>query len=134
MPERKLNELTVAELVDDITKVLKDAVYASIGLGVLASEKLTEQRKAFQGSVSERIGAGRTELDTFSKRFDDGVKSVEARLTALEQRLEKLVDKVQERLPEQVADLMAQARKASGQARAQWREVFGRPTEGAEAA
>ena len=42
-------------MFDDTTKVLKDALYVTVGLGVIAFQKAQVQRVELQKAVEERL-------------------------------------------------------------------------------
>jgi hypothetical protein len=49
-------------MFEDATKVLKDALYVSVGLGVIAFQKAQVQRQELQKALEERLkplGLGR---------------------------------------------------------------------------
>jgi len=73
--------------IDDVADAAKDAAYVSLGLGVLAFQRLQVRRnelhKALSGQADEAKGA----LDLVSALVGDRVKVLEERLgAALEHR------------------------------------------------
>ena len=42
-------------MIEDATKVLKDALYVSVGLGVIAFQKAQVQRNELQKALEERL-------------------------------------------------------------------------------
>ena len=48
---------SVQSMFDDATKVLKDALYVTVGLGVIAFQKAQVQRVELQKAVEERLRA-----------------------------------------------------------------------------
>jgi hypothetical protein len=44
-------------MLEDATKVLKDALYVSVGLGVIAFNKLQVQRNELQKTVEGRLSS-----------------------------------------------------------------------------
>ena len=46
-------------MLEDATKVLKDALYVSVGLGVIAFQKAQVQRQELQKAVEERLKPAR---------------------------------------------------------------------------
>ncbi len=113
-------------LADDLSKTLKDAVYITVGLGVIAFQKAQVQRQELRRQLSSQFGEARSQLDTFSKVFEDRVKLVEERLDGMEDRFEDLIDQFEDRLPEQAKDLAKQARIAARDATGQLRDLVAR--------
>ena len=66
-------------MFEDASKVLKDALYVSVGLGVIAFQKAQVQRNEVQKSLQPRITDARTAVE-------DNVRLVEERLRALAER------------------------------------------------
>lgn len=119
MPEIR-DPKTAAE---DLTKLAKDALYVSVGLVVLAVQKVQVQRAELRQQVTKQVNEARTEL---SKLLDDRVKLVEERLEDVEARFDTLLDQLEERLPEQARGVAQQARTAAKEARTQARTLISR--------
>jgi hypothetical protein len=113
--------------VEDITKVAKDALYITVGLGVIAFQKAQVQRRELGNQLRGQADGARSQLGSVTKLVDERVQSVEDRLDVLEDRLESLLDGIEERLPEQARDLAKQVRQAAKDARGQLREIVRRP-------
>jgi hypothetical protein len=68
--------------VDDLTNALKDATYVSVGLGVIAFQRLQVRRnelaKALSGPAEEAKGT----LDVLGSLVGERVKLVEERISA----------------------------------------------------
>ena len=117
----------MAELkLDEITKAVKDAAYVTVGLGVIGFQKLQVQRVELDTNLKGQVADARGELKKLGTSFDDQIKTVEARLTAVESQIDALLDQLQERLPDQAADLVSQARTAAKEAREQVRGLVAR--------
>ena len=54
---------------EDLTKFLKDAVYVTIGLGVIAVQKAQVRRQELGKQVSSQVDDARTQLQTLTKRW-----------------------------------------------------------------
>jgi ElaB/YqjD/DUF883 family membrane-anchored ribosome-binding protein len=111
---------------EDLTNVVKDAFYVSVGLAVIAFQKLQVQRQELRKQVSGQVDDAKTQLQSLTKVFDDRVKVVEERLEGVETRFESLLDQLEERLPEQAREVAKQARTAAKDARTQMRGLVGR--------
>ena len=112
--------------VSDLTKTLKDAAYVVVGFGVIAFQKAQVQRQELRKQVAGQVDDAKTQLQSFTKLFDDRVKVVEERLEGVESRFETLLDQLEERLPEQAREVAKQARTAAKDARTQVRGLVGR--------
>lgn len=100
--------------LDDIQKTVRDSVYVSIGLGVIAFQKAQVRRQELRKQVEANLGGARATVE-------EQVKAVETQLEAVEQRIDAVLDDVEARLPEQARTVMAQARSAAKDARTQLR-------------
>ena len=126
LPDLKLPSLSdvdVKEIADRAATLAKDAVYVTVGAGVLAFQRAQVQRRDLQKAVDKRVGAGRVQVDAVTKSFEDQIRLLDERVSALETRIDSVLDTVQEKLPEQAAELLQQARDAARTARAQVREL-----------
>lgn len=125
---------------DDVTTVLKDAFYVTVGLGVIGFQKAQVQRqeitKALKGQVAdaqqrfgstdEIIGDAKDQVQKLIDGAEDRIKLVEERLSALEEQIEAILDQIEDKLPEQARDLVKQAREAAKDARSQVRSLVAR--------
>jgi len=105
---------------ETFTKPAKDAFYVTVGLGVMAFERL-------QSSQAELCG-------WFESQVADGKAQLEAQTSQIEARVEELLENVQAKLPEQAAELMKQARDAAKTAREQIKDLVTRATPSQKAA
>ena len=122
MPEFKL---------DDISKVLKDAVYVTVGLAVLGVQRLQVQRQELGKALTGQVDDARTQLQSVTKIVDDRFKTVEERLEGVEERVDALLDQFEDRLPDQAKEIARQARQAAKDARGQLRAIVRREGAGA---
>jgi gas vesicle protein len=117
-------ERTMAEsAIDDVTKVLKDALYVTVGMGVIAFQKAQVQRQELQKQLRSQWGDARDQFDKLGGTIDDRMKAVEDRLNDVEQQVDDLVDQFQDRLPEPAADVVRQIRRTTKDVRSQVREL-----------
>ncbi len=66
--------------LNDITKMLKDAVYVTVGLGVLAVQRAQVQREALRKQLTGQLGDAKSQLQSVSKLVDSRLQEVEERL------------------------------------------------------
>ena len=126
--------------VDDITKVLKDVLYITVGAGVIGVQKVQVGRRELTKAVStqlseakERVSGSndlfeqaKTQVQKLVETAEDQMKVVEDRLTTVEERYEALLDQIETRLPEQARDIFKQSRDRAKDARTQVRSAVSR--------
>lgn len=117
----------MAELrLEDVSRTAKDAAYITVGLGVIAFQKLQVQRNELEKNLRSQLADARDELQKLSGTVDTQLKTVEDRLGAVEAQVESVLDQLQDRLPDQAAEVVAQARTAAKETRKQVRDMVGR--------
>lgn len=116
--------------VDDLTHLLKDAAYVSVGLSVIALQRAQVRRQELETNLRDTFGGARGNLDETVERVntlvDDRVKLIEERLEAVEQQVDAVLDEVETRLPEPVADASRTARAAAKAVRGQVLDLVNR--------
>jgi hypothetical protein len=73
--------------LDDVTSAVKDAAYVSVGLGVIAFQRLQVRRNELTKSLSGSTGEARGVLESVGNLVGDRVKLVEERLEAAREQL-----------------------------------------------
>ena len=68
--------------IDDVTNAVKDAAYVSVGLGVIAFQRLQVRRNELTKLLDQRAGEARGALEVVGGLVGDRVKVVEERLGA----------------------------------------------------
>lgn len=104
---------------DEIQKTLKDSLYVTIGLGVIAFQRAQVQRQELQKQVESNIEGARS-------AFGEGVKAIQERLETVEDRIDAVLDEVEGQLPEQARTVMQQAREVVKDTRSQLRDLVER--------
>jgi hypothetical protein len=69
--------------MDGVAQAVKDAAYVSVGLGVIAFQRLQVRRNELSKQLSEQSGAARSALDAVGAVLGDQAKVVEERIGAL---------------------------------------------------
>ena len=69
--------------LDDVTNAVKDAAYVSVGLGVIAFQRMQVRRNELTKQVNEQAGTARAALDAAGALLADQAKVVEERLGAV---------------------------------------------------
>lgn len=98
--------------IDDISKTVKDSLYVTIGLGVIAFQKAQVQRQELQKQVGSNLTSTRAVVG-------DSLKTIQERLEAVEGRIDGVLDDVEQQLPEQARSVMRQARDVAKDTRTQ---------------
>jgi hypothetical protein len=114
-------QINVEKVAADLANLMKDAVYVTVGFGVLATQKLQSQRGDFKERVDAQIDAGKVQFAKASQGFETQLATFEKRLTEMETRFDVVLDKVETALPGQARDAMKQAREAAKTTRDQVR-------------
>jgi chaperonin cofactor prefoldin len=102
---------------DELTKIIRDTLYATVGVGVLTVQQLDQARRQLAERLSTPYGVGKHQVDQLVAVVEDQMSNLDARMKVLERQLDGLLDSVQQRLPEQAGDALAKARKAGAEAR-----------------
>ena len=69
--------------LDDVTNAVKDAAYVSVGLGVIAFQRMQVRRNELNKTFSEQAGTARSTLEAVGVLLGDQVKVVEERIGAV---------------------------------------------------
>jgi hypothetical protein len=72
--------------VDDVANAVKDAAYVSVGLGVIAFQRLQVRRNELSKSLAGQTEGAKGALDLVGALVSDRVKVVEERLTSVLER------------------------------------------------
>ena len=68
--------------IDDLTAAVKDAVFVSVGLGVIAFQRLAVRRNELSKAISAQAEEARGALDLVGAAVGERVKAVEERVGA----------------------------------------------------
>lgn len=68
--------------VEDLTNVVKDAAYVSVGLGVIAFQRLQVRRNELAKALSGPTDEARGTLETIGTLVGERLKLVEERMSA----------------------------------------------------
>lgn len=69
--------------VDDLANAIKDATYVSVGLGVIAFQRLQVRRNELAKAISGPAEEARGTLEVLGAVLGERVKLVEERVTAI---------------------------------------------------
>jgi ElaB/YqjD/DUF883 family membrane-anchored ribosome-binding protein len=115
----------------DVTKIVKDAAYITVGLGVIGFQKAQVRRQELRKQLDAQLVDARQQLAKLADRdqlkvVEDRFKVVEERFEDLEERFEQLLDGLEDRLPEQAREVLKQGREAVKEAQGQVRALVAR--------
>lgn len=119
--------------VEEITKIVRDAFYVTVGFGLLAFQKAQVQRNEIRKQIDSQLGEAKDQFHGLGKTVEERVKLVEERLEGIEGRVDAALDQFEERLPVQAKELVKTARGAAKDAQGQLRTLVGRSTNGSAA-
>ena len=108
---------------DKVVELAKDAFYVTVGLGVLGYQQMQVRRNELKQLLSERVGSGKV-MDDVAKAFEARISALDERIQAFETKLDNVVEQVKDRLPTPAGDVLAQAHDAARTARQQVRELL----------
>ncbi len=109
---------------DRIATLAKDAAYVTVGLSVLALQKVQVRRLELTDQVRTRVEAGRQQFDAAVKQVGQNSASIDARVQRFEDRLDQIVGHFAAQLPEPAESLVTRAHDAAKAARRQVRELI----------
>jgi len=69
--------------IEDLTDAVKDAAYVSVGLGVIAFQRLQVRRNELTKAVSGPLGETKGTLEVLGALVGEQVKLVEERVSAV---------------------------------------------------
>jgi hypothetical protein len=72
--------------IEEIANVAKDAAYVSVGLGVIAFQRLQVRRNELSKTINEQTETAKGALELVGTLVNDRVKLVEERLGAVLER------------------------------------------------
>jgi len=121
----------------DVQDLARDALYVTVGFGVLAFQRAQVAREELTKVVESQWGDAHSnlKLDSIGGTVEDRLKDLEQRFSGLqgqvedvldtvEERVEALLDEVEDRVPEGAArEWFSTARDAAKEARGQVRQL-----------
>lgn len=107
-----------------VSKLAKDALYVSVGLGVLAARELNTRRLALASKLDTQVDGGKQQATKLMSEVETQLKALDERVDAIEARLDSVLDQFQATLPEQAREVVQQARDAAKSARQQVRQLI----------
>lgn len=127
-PSVDISGLDVSRLADTNEKMVaavRDAAYVTVGFGVLALQQAQVRRREIVRSIADRFGASKTQVEQMLAKFETQFAKLDARVVAMETKIDASVEKFEDRLPHQAAAVVGQAHGLVKAARKQVRELVG---------
>jgi hypothetical protein len=115
-----------AELGAVATKIgdaAKDAGYITVGLAVLAAQKVNTRRQELRKSLTDQVGNGRSQFAEVVDAVEAGITKLDARLQAVEAKVDGAVETLEKRLPGKAGAALNQAHEVVKVARGQVRSM-----------
>jgi hypothetical protein len=125
-----LSKLEIAGIdTDKVLGVLRDAAYVVIGFGVLTVQQVQVRRRDLVGSISEQavvkqLGLGKEQVEELVKSLETRMSQLDERLDQIEGKLDTAVEQLGDRLPDQAGALLGQAHEVAKAARKQMRGLL----------
>lgn len=125
MTETKFPSIDLPSIdADKVVELVKDAFYVTVGLGVLGYQQMQVRRNELKQLLSERVGSGTVQMDDVAKAFEARISALDERIQMFETKLDSVVEQVKDRLPAPAGDVLAQAHDAARTARQQVRDLL----------
>ncbi|MCU1392366.1 MAG: hypothetical protein JWM34_794 [Ilumatobacteraceae bacterium] len=122
MPQVKLPNLPTLPTID--FGPVKDAGYITVGLAVLAAQKVQVRRQELKKSLAGQVGDSRSQMAELVDGLEAGLVSLDSRLVSIETRVDAAVEELEKRLPERAGELLTQAHEVAKVARQQVRNLI----------
>lgn len=132
MPEIKLPEFDMPKIPqvnpgavsEAVTNAAKDAGYITVGLTVLALQKLQVRRQELRKSLNDQVGSGKSQLAELVDAVEAGLATLDSRLIALETKVDDAVEGFEKRLPAKAGAALGQAHEVVKVVRKQARTLL----------
>ena len=106
---------------EKVVELAKDAFYVTVGLGVLGYQQLQVRRNELKQRLNERLDSRKGQMDDVTKAIEARISAVDERIRLFETKLDNVVDQVKDRLPTPAGEVLTHAQKAAHSAREQVR-------------
>ena len=132
MPEIKLPEFDMPKIPqvnpgavsEAVTNAAKDAGYITVGLTVLALQKLQVRRQELRKSLNDQVGSSKSQLAEIVDAVEAGLATLDSRLIALETKVDDAVEGFEKRLPAKAGAALGQAHEVVKVVRKQARTLL----------
>ena len=127
MPEfdmPKIPQVNPGAVSEAVTNAAKDAGYITVGLAVLALQKLQVRRQELRKSLNDQVGSGKSQLAEIVDAVEAGLATLDTRLIALETKVDDAVEGIEKRLPAKAGAALGQAHEVVKVVRKQARTLL----------
>ena len=107
----------IQKTAGDITKVVQDAAYVAIGLGIMGFQQAQVRRREMLEQIERQRSVIESPLGQVRKDFAKTVKEIDSTVDRVIKRLDASFEPVSERLPESAQAVVHQAREVRDQLR-----------------
>jgi|GEM_PF-442173 len=104
-----LDASRLADTNEKLVAAVRDAAYVTVGFGVLALQQAQVRRREIVRSIADRFGASKVQVEQMLGKFETQFAKLDARVVALETKIDATVEKFEDRLPHQAATVVGQA-------------------------
>lgn len=118
----------MAITTDDMQQLLRDAVYVTVGLGVLTFQQVQSRSRELVEAFRTQFAASQSQAEELARAVEAQLRGVDDRVRVLEERFGATLDDVQSRLPDPAGEWFGKARQAADDARDQVRDRLSRRT------
>lgn len=125
-PSVDVSGLDFSKLVDANEKLVaavRDAAYVTVGFGVLAFQQAQVRRRELVHNIAERFGTSKAHVEELLGSVEAKLAKFDARVVAMETKLDSTVEKIEARLPDPAAAFVGQAHGLAKAARQQVRSL-----------
>jgi len=127
MPEfdmPKIPQVNPGAVSEAVTNAAKDAGYITVGLTVLALQKLQVRRQELRKSLNDQVGSSKSQLAEIVDAVEAGLATLDSRLIALETKVDDAVEGFEKRLPAKAGAALGQAHEVVKVVRKQARTLL----------
>ena len=120
----KIPQINTEAVSEAVTSAAKDAGYITVGLAVLALQKLQVRRQELRKSLNDQVGSGKSQLAELVDAVEAGLATLDSRLIALETKVDDAVEGFEKRLPAKAGAALGQAHEVVKVVRKQARTLL----------
>ena len=124
MPNITMPQINTEAVTEAVTNAAKDAGYITVGLAVLALQKLQVRRQELRKSLNDQVGNGKSQLAELVDAVEAGLATLDSRLIALETKVDDAVEGFEKRLPAKAGAALGQAHEVVKVVRKQARTLL----------
>jgi len=124
MPNISMPQINTEAVTEAVTNAAKDAGYITVGLAVLALQKLQVRRQELRKSLNDQVGNGKSQLAELVDAVEAGLATLDSRLIALETKVDDAVEGFEKRLPAKAGAALGQAHEVVKVVRKQARTLL----------